>query len=278
MNASMVFTGLCFFMKRNIWSSSWIPIKAFSPLLSVYLENPLLLNHLSLDKMAAIPSMKNCYFGHFFVDVCFLSMWLMKSHLLFIYWIGTEYATTHYLNQWWHTWTTYICDNMVLKFISYGFLCDEAILVALNWVETLGKVQILLLWCWLLCVSMSHLYWLFQRSSLNESTRHKLKSKSFIVHNRHHADEISWDHFHVTSPPLQWRHNEHDDVSNHRCLECLLKRLFRWSKKTSKLRVTGLCEGYSPVTGEFRAQRASNEENISIWWRHHADWISYQMT
>ena len=39
--------------------------------------------------------------------------------------------------------------------------------------------------------------------------------------------------------------------------------------KTSKLRVTGLCGGYSPGTGEFPAQRASNAENDSIWWRHH---------
>ena len=31
-------------------------------------------------------------------------------------------------------------------------------------------------------------------------------------------------------------------------------------KNTSKLRVTGLCEGNSPVTGEFPAQRASNAE------------------
>ena len=30
-----------------------------------------------------------------------------------------------------------------------------------------------------------------------------------------------------------------------------------------------LCEGNSPVTGEFPAQMASNAENISIWWRHH---------
>ena len=51
---------------------------------------------------------------------------------------------------------------------------------------------------------------------------------------------------------------------------CLLTRLFRRrSKKTSKLRVTGLCAGNSPVTGEFPAQRASNAENVSIWWRHH---------
>ena len=41
------------------------------------------------------------------------------------------------------------------------------------------------------------------------------------------------------------------------------------AEKTSKLRVSGLCEGNSPVTGEFPAQGAGNAENISIWWRHH---------
>ena len=40
--------------------------------------------------------------------------------------------------------------------------------------------------------------------------------------------------------------------------------------KKSKLCITGLCEGNSPVTGEFLAKRASNAENVSIWWRHHA--------
>ena len=43
-------------------------------------------------------------------------------------------------------------------------------------------------------------------------------------------------------------------------------------KKTSKLRVTGFCVGNSPVTGEFPAQRASNADNVSIWWRHH-EWL-----
>ena len=43
------------------------------------------------------------------------------------------------------------------------------------------------------------------------------------------------------------------------------------SKKTPKLRVTGLCDGNSPVTGEFPAQMVSNAENVSIWWRHHDD-------
>ena len=46
---------------------------------------------------------------------------------------------------------------------------------------------------------------------------------------------------------LRWRHNDHDGVSNHQPRGCLLNRSFgRRSKKTSKLRVTGLCEGNSP--------------------------------
>ena len=35
-----------------------------------------------------------------------------------------------------------------------------------------------------------------------------------------------------------------------------------------QFRVTGLCAGNSPVTGEFPAQRANDAENVSIWWRH----------
>ena len=42
--------------------------------------------------------------------------------------------------------------------------------------------------------------------------------------------------------------------------------------------------GNSSVTGEFPAQMASNAENVSIWWRHHAslvqvmDWRLYSST
>ena len=51
---------------------------------------------------------------------------------------------------------------------------------------------------------------------------------------------------------LQWRHNEHDGVSNHQRLDCLFSRLFRRrSKETLKLCVTGLCEGNQLVTGGF---------------------------
>ena len=72
---------------------------------------------------------------------------------------------------------------------------------------------------------------------------------------------------------LLWRHNERDSVSNNQRLYCQLNNLFRRRLKiTSKLRATGLCAWNSPVTGEFPAQRASNAENVSIWWRHHELW------
>ena len=68
---------------------------------------------------------------------------------------------------------------------------------------------------------------------------------------------------------LQWRHIECDGVLIHRCLQWLLNCWFRRRpKKTSKVRVTGLCVGNSPVTAEFPTQKASNAENVSIWWCH----------
>ena len=60
---------------------------------------------------------------------------------------------------------------------------------------------------------------------------------------------VSWyGHvFYVTGSSLRWRHNDYDGVSNHQPDGCLLNRLSRRrSKKTSKLRVTGLCAGNSP--------------------------------
>ena len=65
---------------------------------------------------------------------------------------------------------------------------------------------------------------------------------------------------------LQRRHDKHDGVSNHRRHACLL------------------CDGNSPVTDEFPAQRASNAENVSIlmtssctcrsWWLYDIDTLS----
>ena len=101
---------------------------------------------------------------------------------------------------------------------------------------------------------------------LRESTRKKQSKHSKTLYIILAAcDMLEWSIL-----TLHWRHNDRDGVSNYQPYECLLNCLFRRrSKKTSKLRVTGLCEGNSPGTDEFPAQMASNAENISILWRHH---------
>ena len=80
---------------------------------------------------------------------------------------------------------------------------------------------------------------------------------------------VSTSYYITEKITLQWSHNGHDGVSNHQPRDCLLNCLFGRRSKTSKLRVTGLCVGNSPVAGEFPAQMVSNVENVSIWWRHH---------
>ena len=73
---------------------------------------------------------------------------------------------------------------------------------------------------------------------------------------------------------LQWRHNECDDVSNHRRLYGLLNRLFR-GRETIK------APRHWPLWGEFAGdwripltKGASTAENVSIWWRHQESIIS----
>ena len=91
-------------------------------------------------------------------------------------------------------------------------------------------------------------------SPRNYQTQLVLCSSLDSIHKHHYNDVI----------------NERDGISNHLPHDCLLNCLFRHrSKKASKLHITGLCEGNSPVTSEFPAQRASNAKNVSIWSRHH---------
>ena len=76
--------------------------------------------------------------------------------------------------------------------------------------------------------------------------------ETLIQVNLHHYDDVIMGE------------NGRDGISNHQPHDCLLNRLFRRrSKKTSKLRVTGLCAWNSPGTGEFPAQMASYAENVS---------------
>ena len=106
---------------------------------------------------------------------------------------------------------------------------------------------------------------------LGEITVAEVNGKTAHVWCLHtHVCISSWHAYWSLQNALRWRHNELDGVSDHQPHDCLLNRLFgRRSKRTSKLRVTGLCAGNSPGTGEFSAQMASNAENVSIWWRHH---------
>ena len=51
-------------------------------------------------------------------------------------------------------------------------------------------------------------------------------------------------------------------------------------RKHQRSALMALCVGNSPVTGEFPAQRTSNAEQASIWWRHHGTmkvWTKWQV-
>ena len=55
-------------------------------------------------------------------------------------------------------------------------------------------------------------------------------------------------------------------LSNHRSFDCLFNSLCGLTPVSALLT---LCEGNSPVTGEFPVQRASNATKTFIWWRQH---------
>ena len=114
-----------------------------------------------------------------------------------------------------------------------------------------------------------------------------IENPSYNERNTHYKDNMtSWLFYlcnrnHIPGKTLWWRHNGHDSISNHQSRDCLLDRLFRRrSKKTSKVRVTGLCAGNSPGNGEFPAQMAGNAGNVSIWWHHHHNvyWNEVQLS
>ena len=68
---------------------------------------------------------------------------------------------------------------------------------------------------------------------------------------------------------LQWRHNERDSVLIHRRLDSFLNRLFRRRSKKTVPRHWAFFDGDSPAAGGLPLQKASDAENVSIWWRHH---------
>ena len=75
----------------------------------------------------------------------------------------------------------------------------------------------------------------------------------------------SFDHRNLlASPTLQCRINERDGVSNHRRPHCLLNYWFsRRSKKTSKLRGIGLCDGNTPHKGPVTRRMFPFDDTIT---------------
>ena len=105
---------------------------------------------------------------------------------------------------------------------------------------------------------------------------HRLHSLQDACCDWQHAVNSTEKHMRM---PITVTSNERYSISNYQPHDCLLNSLFRHRlKKTSKLRVTGLWAGNSPVTGEFPAQRASNAKNVSIWCGHHAEHESQSST
>ena len=184
----------------------------------------------------------------------------MFVQLMRWYWIipdKTKWITQLNCFLLWCALSNMSCKNYWIKqgrhFNQIGFCPAEIIL---------GHVEISLPFAWLQNIEMAQvvdiiLHW-WQRSV------YRMQLIPWMM--------IAWQRKGPGYQPfyaLQWRHYGRDGVSNHQPHECWLSRLFRRrSMKTSKLRVTGLCAGNSPVTGEFLAQMASNAENVSIWWRH----------
>ena len=126
-----------------------------------------------------------------------------------------------------------------------GLLCGE--FTGHRWI-LLTKASEAGLWCFLWSFATGAIV-----SKLNGSEKIWVNSiDNLATTTTAHRGHISWGvlNFQVIHP-LQWRQNEHDGVSKHQVHDCLLKRLFgRRSTKASKLSVTGLCAGNSPVAGE----------------------------
>ena len=99
-----------------------------------------------------------------------------------------------------------------------------------------------------------------------------LSPNAFQVHMNHHSPYVAARLTPDNLYSLRWRHNDHDGVSNDQPHGCLLNRLFRRrSKKTSKLRVTGLCVGNSPgpVNSPHKGpvpRKMFPFDDVIMWW------------
>ena len=159
------------------------------------------------------------------------------------------------------------CDNVIMRFTqqrtSHGRRFDD--FVSLNKISK-NTVESLVIWD---AVTLLSLQWFISWSRYNIKYRADSRfapshwetslQSNAVSHWLRMSPEIApeslqpqrkviiWKRFPHRPFSLHWRNNDHGGVSNHQPHDCLLDLLFRRrSKKTSKLRVTGLCAGNSP--------------------------------
>ena len=100
--------------------------------------------------------------------------------------------------------------------------------------------------------AMEYILWILGPHSRVEKSHIYIDEYNFT----HESIINNWRMYVMSFDSLQWRHNERDGVSNHQPHDYSLNCLFMYtSRKKSKLRVTSLCEGNSPVTGESPHKR-----------------------
>ena len=153
-------------------------------------------------------------------------------------------------------------DDIIMYFLRYGVF-EKTYMRSLEWLAFITWT------CWPICLTpdgVTRPQWV--NRSLQREPRFLLRDIFFFSASECVCEYASewmcewvegvrqWEWVARVDETLQRHHNERDSVSDHQPHNCLLNRLFRrGSKKTSKLRVTGLCAGNSPVTGEFPTQR-----------------------
>ena len=199
----------------------------------------------------------------------------------FIRRIVRSYVVSYFLNQW---WPISLCRlqwvNLLRTSDAYMRQWNRPSLVQIMACQRLGTKSSsqpkLVIFNWNL---RNKLQWNSNRNSnifirknafeniVHENGGHLVSSSMCLSHQRYPLPILRNEPtFHyidvIMSAMASQKPQPHDCLFN-----CLLRCT---SKKTSKLHVTGLvCAGNSLVTCEFPAQRDSNAENVSIWWRHH---------
>ena len=91
-----------------------------------------------------------------------------------------------------------------------------------------------------------------------------------VISHAWRSNSSMWHTLYVTDAPQQLHHNERCGVWNHWRLYCLLPFVQAQIKENIKATRHWLLRGDSNYDRCIPSQRASNAENFSIWWRHHA--------